>query len=78
MIRSQNNLQLPNKSSKEEQYGGTQKCIQVTTELLQETFTQLGNSIDNGSTALNFMDEEFLRNCEHFLPDHQDSLKRDN
>ena len=39
MIRSQNNLQLPSKSSKEEQYGGTQKCIQVTTELLQETFT---------------------------------------
>ena len=24
---------------------------------------------DNGSTVSNLMDEEFLRNCEHFLPD---------
>ena len=43
--------------------------IQITTELLQEAFTQSGLSIDHGSTAFNFMDEEFLRNREHFLPD---------
>ena len=52
-----------------EQYGKTQNGSQVATELLQEVFTQSGLSIDNGSTAFNFMDEEFLRNCEHFLPD---------
>ena len=27
------------------------------------------DSAKNMSTAFNFMDEEFLRNCEHFLPD---------
>ena len=52
-----------------EQYGETQNGMQVTTELLQEAFTQSGLSIDNRSTAFNFMDDEFLRNCEHFLPD---------
>ena len=41
----------------------------MTTELLQEAFDQPGLSIDNGSTAFDFVDEEFLRNCEHFLPD---------
>ena len=50
-------------------YFETQNGIQVTTELLQETFSQSGLSNNNGSTAFNFMDEEFLRNCEHFLPD---------
>ena len=68
-IRPQNILQLSCKSSKEEQHGETQKGIQVRNELLQEAFTQSGLSIDNGSTAFNLMDEEFLRNCEHFLPD---------
>ena len=41
----------------------------MTTELLQEAFDQPGLSIDNGSTTFDFVDEEFLRNCEHFLPD---------
>ena len=68
-IRSQNNLQLPCNSSKEEQYGGTQKGIQVTTELLKKVFAQSGLSIDNGNTAFNFIDEELLRNYEHFLQD---------
>ena len=27
------------------------------------------DSADNGSTVFNFMDAEFLRNCEYFLPD---------
>ena len=45
-----------------------QKGIQVTTGLLQEAFTQPGLSIDNGNTVFNFVDEEFLRNREHFLP----------
>ena len=73
-IKSQCNLQLPNGVPTHmfyfpEQYGGTQNGIQVTSEMLQEAFTQSVLSIDNGSTAFNFMDEEFLRNCEHFLPD---------
>ena len=74
-IKSQNNLQLPNGIPSHMLYfpeqlkGGMQKDIQVTTELLQEAFTQTGLSIDNGSTAFNFMDKEFLRNCDHFLPD---------
>ena len=51
-----------------QQYGGTQNGIQVTNKLFQEAFTQLGLSIENGSTAFNFMDEELLRNSEHFLP----------
>ena len=51
-----------------EQYGGTQDGIQVTNELLEKAFTQ-SKSADNGSTAFNLMDEEFLRNFEHFLPD---------
>ena len=29
------------------------------------------------STAFNFMDEEFLRNCEHFLPDPIDILSNE-
>ena len=45
-----------------EQYGGTQKGIQVTTVLLQEEFTQLGLGIDNGSTAFNFIDEDHRYN----------------
>ena len=52
-----------------EQYGVKQKGVPVTTELLQEVSTQSGLSMDNGSTAYDFMDEDFLRNCEHFLPD---------
>ena len=52
-----------------EHYGETQNSIQVTTEFLQDVFTQSGLSIENGSTAFNFMDEEFLKNCEHVLPD---------
>ena len=51
------------------QYGGTQNGIQVTNEMLQEAFTQSVLSNDSGSTAFNFMDEEFLRTCEHFLTD---------
>ena len=31
------------------------------------------DSADNGITAFNFMDEEFLRNCEHFLSDSIES-----
>ena len=73
-IKLQNNLQLPNGTPTNvfyfaEQYGGIQIGIQITSELLQEAFTQSGISIDNGSTAFNFMNEDFLRNCEHFLPD---------
>ena len=73
-IKSQNNLQLANGVPthmfySQEQYGGTQNGIEVTNELFLEVFAQSGLSIDNGSTAFNFMDEEFLRNCEHFLPD---------
>ena len=68
-IRTQNNLQLPCNSCKEEQCGGTQKGIQVTTELLKKVFAQWGLSIDNGNTAFNFIDEELLRNYEHFLQD---------
>ena len=52
-----------------EQFGGTENGIEVTNELLQEAFTQSGLSIGNGSTAFNLIDEEFLRNCENFLPD---------
>ena len=51
-----------------EQFGGTENGIEVTNELLQEAFTQSGLSIGNGSTAFNLIDEEFLRNCENFLP----------
>ena len=51
-----------------EQYGGTQNGIQVTNELLQEAFTQSGLSWQWEYTAFNIMDEESLRNCEHFLP----------
>ena len=74
-IKSQNNLQLPNGVPTHmlyfsEQYGGTQKRIQVTNKLLQESFTQSGLSIDNGSTAFNFMDfTEILKNCEHSRPE---------
>ena len=52
-----------------EQFVGTENGIEVTNELLQEAFTQSGLSIGNGSTAFNLIDEEFLRNCENFLPD---------
>ena len=73
-IRSQNNLELlncvPNHTfSFSEQYGRTQKGIPVTTEFLKEVSTQPGPSIDKESAVYDFMDEEFLRNCEHFLPD---------
>ena len=73
-IKSQNNLELPNgvpdhMFSFPEQYGGTQRGIPVTPVFLQEVSTQSGLSIDNGSTVYDLMDEEFLRNCEDFLPD---------
>ena len=32
------------------------------------------DSADNGSTALNFINEEFLRNCEYFLSDPTEIL----
>ena len=52
-----------------EQYGATQKSIQVATKLMQEVPTQSGLCIVSGNTtAYNFMNEEFLRNCEYFLP----------
>ena len=44
-----------------EHYGETQNNIHVTTEFLQDVFTQSRLSIENGSTAFNFMDEEFLK-----------------
>ena len=43
--------------------------MQVTIQFLQGAFTQLGLSIGNRSVAFDFMDEQILRNCEHFLPD---------
>ena len=72
-IKLQNNLQLPNGTPTyvfyfPEQCDGVQIGIQITSELLQEAFTQSGISIDNGSTAFNFVNEDFLRDCEHFLP----------
>ena len=51
------------------QYGGIQKGIPVLNKSLEVVSTQPGLSIDNGSIAYDFMDEEFIRNCEHFLPD---------
>ena len=36
---------------------------------MQEAFTQSGLSLENGSTVFSFMDEDFLINCDHFLPD---------
>ena len=48
---------------------GQKKGVPVTTEFLQEVSTQSRINIDNGSTVYDFMDEGFLRNCEHFLPD---------
>ena len=39
-------------------------------EISDNTFfirTPLEAVSGNGSTAFNFMDEDFLRNCEHFL-----------
>ena len=73
-IKLQNNLQLPNGTPTyvfyfPEQCDGIQIGIQITSELLQEAFTQSGISINNGSTAFNFVNEDFLRDCEHFLPD---------
>ena len=73
-IKLQNNLQLPNGTPTyvfyfPEQCDGIQIGIQITSELLQEAFIQSGISIDNGSTAFNFVNEDFLRDCEHFLPD---------
>ena len=55
--------------SSPKQYSGTQKSIQVVTELLQKVSTHSGLSIDNGCTVYNFMDQELLRNSEYFLPD---------
>ena len=53
-----------------EQYVATQKSIQVTTKLMQEVPAQSGLCIaDGNATAYNFMNEEFLRNYEYFLPD---------
>ena len=36
---------------------------------MQEAFTQSGLSLENGSTVFSFTDEDFLINCDHFLPD---------
>ena len=37
---------------------------------MQEVPTQSGLCIANGNTtAYNFMNKEFIRNCEYFLPD---------
>ena len=74
MIKSKNNLELPNCVPNHmlyfpEQYGGTQKGIPVTTDFLQEVSTHLGLIIDNGNAVYNFTNQEFLRNSEHFLPD---------
>ena len=71
--RLQNNLELPNDIpnhifSFPEQCDGTQKCIKVKTEFSQELSTQSGLNIDNRSIVYDFMDEEFLTNIEHFLP----------
>ena len=73
-IRSQNNLELTNGIPHQmfsflEQYGGTQNIIPVTTQFLQELSTQSALSIDNRSIVYDFMDEEFLKNCEHFPSD---------
>ena len=70
-----NNLQLSNGVpthifSFPEQYGATQKSIQVTNKLMQEVPTQSGLCIASGNTsAYNFMNEKFLRDCKYFLPD---------
>ena len=73
-IGTQNNLQLPNGAptmfSFLEQYGATQKSIQVTTKLMQDVPTQSRLCIANGNTtAYNFMHEEFFRNWEYFPQD---------
>ena len=53
-----------------EQYDATQEGIQVITKSMQEVTIQSGLCIANGNTtAYNLMNEEFLRNCEYFLPD---------
>ena len=52
-----------------EQFGATQKSIQVTTKLMQEVPTQSRLCIAVGNTtAYNFINQELLRNCEYFLP----------
>ena len=53
-----------------EQYGATQKNIQATTKFMQEVPTQSGLcNANRNTTAYNFMNAEFFRNCEYFLPD---------
>ena len=53
-----------------EQYGATQKSIQVTNMLIQEVPTQSGLcNVNRSTTAYNFMNEEFLGNCEYFFLD---------
>ena len=51
-----------------EQYGGTQTVFKSQMSCCKK-HSPSRNSADNGSTAFNFMDEDFLRNCEHSLPD---------
>ena len=51
-----------------EQYGGTQKVFKSQMSFCKNQSLNR-DSPDNGSTAFIFMDEEFLRNFEHFLPD---------
>ena len=51
-----------------EQYGGMQTVFKSQMSCCKKHSLN-EDSADNGSTAFNFMDEEFLRNCEHFLPD---------
>ena len=53
-----------------ELYVATKKSIQATSTLMQDVPTQSGLCIDNGSTiAYNFLNKEFLRDCEYSLPD---------
>ena len=71
----QDNLQLPNgvpihMLSFPEQYVATKKSTQASITLMQDVSTQSGLYIENGSTiAYNFMNKEFLRDCEYSLPD---------
>ena len=53
-----------------EQYVATKKSTQASITLMQDVSTQSGLYIENGSTiAYNFMNKEFLRDCEYSLPD---------
>ena len=51
-----------------EQYGATQTVFKSQMSRCKKHSLNR-DSADNGSTAFNFMDVDFLRNCEHSLPD---------